>query len=172
MRPLLKSLLFLGLLTACQSNPINVFVPDSQFPLASIPTAGFVIFSAQPLTFERPPISALFVLEGQATYQQTNLSLEVYGAAFQPGGSGCVAAGNNIICDPNPNVSGGRITKLSTAPINFSSAATQPFTLSGAVLNQAINQGQVWLGISITTSLLSSGDVFLRQMVAKVSVLP
>lgn len=170
MKRMITTLLLLGLLTACQSNPIRISVPDAKFPLASIPTAGFVIFSTQPLTFERSPIATQFVLEGQATYQQTNLSLEVFGAAFQPSGSGCVTAIDYIVC--NPSITGDRITKLTSAPVNFSSAATQPFTLSGAVLNQALNQGQIWLGVSITTNQPSSGEVFLEQMVAKVSVLP
>lgn len=161
-----RVLLLLGLLTACQSAPITVPIPDAQFQLASIPTAGRVIMYAQPLTFDRPPISARYVLEGQASYQQTNLSLEIYGSAFQPGGASCQAVGSYFICDP----AGGIVTKLTTAPVNFSSGATQPFTLQGAVLNQAVNQGQIWLGVQIAANQLSSGEVFLRQMAVKVAV--
>jgi hypothetical protein len=166
MRAFARVFLVLGLLTACQSNPISIPVPNAQFPLASIPTAGRVIMFAQPLTFDRPPISAQYLLEGQATYQQTNLSLEIYGSAFQPGGASCQTVGSYIICDP----AGGIVTKLSTAPINFSSGATQPFELRGVVLNQAINQGQIWLGVQIGANQLSTGNVDLRQMLVKVAV--
>ena len=168
MKRVAPTLLLLGLLTACQSNPVTISIPDAQFPLASIPTAGRVIFYAQPLAFDRPPFSAQFVVEGQATYQQTNLSLDVYGSSFRPTGAACVAITDYIVCDP---VGAGLTnSKLTPAPVNFSGGATQPFTLQGPVLNQAINQGQIWLGVQITASQLSSDNVLLRQMVGKVAV--
>ena len=154
------------MLLACNSMPIGVSLPDTNFAIAAIPTGNLAVFFAAPLVFDKPAVSMQSAaVEGVATYQKTNLSVEVYASASAPTNCTPVPTTALVLCD---SAGYSKIGK-----VNFASAATQNFRLEGGVIATAVNQGKVWLGMRMALGSildLGHGDVRLSQMKAKLAV--
>lgn len=146
--------------------PVSLSLPDTSFAIAAIPTGNLVVFFANPLLFDKPAVSVhSTVVEGEASYQQTRLTLEVYASASPP--SNCVAIPTTalVVCDS------ASYSKIGT--VGFASGAIQRFRLEGGVIATAVNQGKIWLGLKIALGSvldLGHGDILLKQMSAKLAV--
>ena len=157
----------LVVLAGCSNAPFSLSVPDADFPMVALPTGTFVLFYKEPLAINRPLIVPKNVaIEGLAEYQQTDLSVDVYGSLNLPLDN-CAEIPQSpfLLCDTKS------YTKLTKTPVSFASSAQQSFRLEGAMLSQALNQSKIWLGAQISAGTPSSGTMFLKNMTAKVSVL-
>ncbi|MDX2006406.1 MAG: hypothetical protein SFU83_14105 [Meiothermus sp.] len=164
MRPFFKALLA-GLLSACTGAPLSSGLPETTVPIVSIPTGNLVIFYDTAFEFSRPPISARQIaVEGVAEYQQTPMSVHIYGSTTLPQ-EGCVHIMNSslLLCQA------AKYARLTKDPISFENAARHNVRLEGEVLTQGVNQGKIWLGAQIAAEIPSQGDIVLKQMNVKVA---
>jgi hypothetical protein len=147
----------------CSNVPLGVDMGDSEFTLAALPTADFVLFEDEPRTFDAGvEVKSAYVV-GQALATVTPIKLRMFASEAKPS-KGCIKIpfSKYLACDKDHYESIGVLV--------IPDKKSHAFRLEGGVIARGINGKKLWFGTRLISGRLGTGSVYLTKMSARLGL--